>query len=1369
MISLKWSAVATLWLAMALTVAGREPWAEPGLPKTDGLVLWLDAAGQQAAWQARGKSELGSGAAFDVWYDGSGNGLHLRQRLKDAQPRWISASGRAVVRFDGKDDHLALTRVGRKLDAWTVFLVAAPRSNAGFFRAFLSGNEAGKNDYTSGFTIDQSGLSARQFEQLNVEGKGFGGAVNLLRSPLAFGQFHILEVTCQAGKNGVELWVDGQPVGKRPREPGTLALDDLTLGARYYSNSAEPPFVSGFLDGDIAEVLLYDRVPAMDERGAIRAYLAKKHVGLTEAFAATGTGRLRRAVADPPPIQMFVPGFTVKQLPVDLTNINNVLYRSDGKLVALAYDGNIYLLSDTDGDGLEDRAELFWENKGRLQAPIGMALTPLGYKHGNGVFVASKEKVSLLVDTTGNGKADKEIIVAQGWKPGFHAVEALGVALGPDGSVYFGRATANFADAYQRDKQGKAHFDIRKEHGTIQKVAPDFSKHETIATGIRFSVALRFNRLGDLFATDQEGATWLPNGNPLDELLHIQLGRHYGFPPSHPTHLPGLIDEPSVFDYGPQHQSTCGLNFNEPVNGGPVFGPKWWAGDALVCGESRGKIYRTQLAKTSAGYVGQNHVLAALNMLTIDACVSPRGDLVVATHSGPPDWGTGPKGKGTLFKISASDTTLPQPVLAWAAGPREVRVVFDRPLDPAHMKDLAKSVHIEYGPYVSTGDRFEVMRPPYEVVKRQDGTPRQDLAVLSAQVTPDRRTLVLGTAPQLEAVPHALTLPGLGRPALKKAAGQLQHPVIELGYNLGGVLATWQAAQGSAKWQGWLPHLDLGAAQPFTVASADHDTLWQAIRQPGTLTLRTQLDLWNMLRPATQPGATLDYKPKPERVTVTFTSSAPLRRQSARGKATTSTTKNGRHQLRLDVNPKEGELVPVELTMTTGADSVLEVAYTTAEDPRPRALELRRFLVPWATTRPQATEVLTQGMIPELEGGSWVRGRDVFFSDQALCSKCHKVRGQGGNLGPDLANLVHRDYDSVLRDIRTPSAALNPDYIGHSVELKDGRVLTGLVRPGPGETIVIGDSTAKETPVLRAQVASMTPSAISVMPEKLAEALGPDKLRDLLTFLLTEPLQPAPLERTDAPPPRRRAEVQAVRPAGSAPAAGGRKLHIVLAAGPKDHGPDEHDYPLWQRRWVNLLSLADNVKVSQASGWPASAQWQTADVVVFYSANPAWAADKAAVLDAYQQRGGGLVYLHYAVDGRGAVDTLAERIGLAWRGGGSRFRHGPLELTFTDPKHPIARGFDKVRFVDESYWQLAGEPKKIHVLATAVEDGQPRPLLWTYERGKGRVFVNILGHYTWTFDDPLFRILVLRGMAWTAGEPPDRFSDLATVGARIAE
>jgi hypothetical protein len=49
------------------------------------------------------------------------------------------------------------------------------------------------------------------------------------------------------------------------------------------------------------------------------------------------------------------------------------------------------------------------------------------------------------------------------------------------------------------------------------------------------------------------------------------------------------------------------------------------------------------------------------------------------------------------------------------------------------------------------------------------------------------------------------------------------------------------------------------------------------------------------------------------------------------------------------------------------------------------------------------------------------------------------VAGKGSDLGPDLSNLDHRDYDSVLRDIRDPSGVLNPDYIASTARLKDGR------------------------------------------------------------------------------------------------------------------------------------------------------------------------------------------------------------------------------------------------------------------------------------------------------------------------------------------
>ena len=79
---------------------------------------------------------------------------------------------------------------------------------------------------------------------------------------------------------------------------------------------------------------------------------------------------------------------------------------------------------------------------------------------------------------------------------------------------------------------------------------------------------------------------------------------------------------------------------------------------------------------------------------------------------------------------------------------------------------------------------------------------------------------------------------------------------------------------------------------------------------------------------------------------------------------------------------------------------------------------------------------------------------------------------------------------------------------------------------------------------------------------------------------------------------------------------------------------------------------------------------------------------------------------------------------------------------------------------------------KVKVLATTPEEGQERPMVWTTDRGpgQGRSFSTILGHYSWTFDDPLARVLILRGMAWAAGEDNvDRFAPLALEGVRLRD
>jgi putative heme-binding domain-containing protein len=815
---------------------------------------------------------------------------------------------------------------------------------------------------------------------------------------------------------------------------------------------------------------------------------------LSFALPAQASSRVERrlvAVSNPPPVRMLVPGFTVRELPLELNNVNNLVFAPDGRLFALGYDGNVRQLKDTDGDGLEDTTSYFFRNdRNEIPPSIGACWGP------GGIYIASQRRVIRLRDR-GDGTGEIET-VTQGWPPPASAaganLDAVGIAVDQAGHVFFGLGCDAWNQAYRVNPQtGKSEYNRHSERGTILKVSRDWKERSVVCTGMRWPVSLAFNAAGDLFGTDQEGATWLPNGNPFDELLHLQPGRHYGFPPRHPRHLPDVIDEPSAFDYGPQHQSTCGLHFNDQKK---VFGPEWWRGDAFVAGQSRGKIWRTKLVKTAAGYVAQNNLIACLSLLTLDAVPTPQGDLLVACHGGQPDWGTGPQGKGRLFKISYTDAAAAQPVLAYHRDCGSVtRVVFDRAISAKPGVEYTNESSVVMGRYVTAGERFESFRPGYQVVKYQQTMPRFELPTRWAHVLEDRHTFHVWTAGATEAVNFALTLPG-------PIAGAENE--IDLLADLTGVTGFWEPAANSRSQWVWLPHLDLTAARGFTAASAGHRTFFDAIAKRGTLTLRAQLDLWQMLRPAVQPESQLDYEYAPETVTVVFKADSRLEVKSGANSVSGPTG-----DARLTAEPKEHRWLPLEVTLATGRGRPrLDVSWFTAEDPRPRPLPLRRILLPWA--KPYVPSAMVKD-IPEIDGADRNRGKALFFGDQIACYKCHKIGGEGGIIGADLSNLVYRDYASVLKDILEPSAAINPDHLAYNVELTDGGVESGVLLGNEGDEVVLGQSTGKHLRIAKTKIAGMKASTLSVMPEGLMQGLSAEERKDLMTFLLT-------------PPPRKAAE-----------------------------------------------------------------------------------------------------------------------------------------------------------------------------------------------------------------------------------------------------
>ncbi len=1105
-------------------------------------------------------------------------------------------------------------------------------------------------------------------------------------------------------------------------------------------------------------------------------------------------------ITNPPLVQMLVPGFTVHELPVELTNINNLRYRPDGQLYALGYDGDIWLLSDRDGDGLEDTAAKFFENQGRLRGPIGMAVIPPGHAllaevngegthHSRGLIVASKGKVSAILDLDGDDVAEQERIIASGWREIPQNVDAIGVAIHPgDGAIYFGLGVKDYNNAYQVDKDGKSQFDLTTERGTIQRIAPDLSSRQTVCTGVRFTIGLAFDEHQELFATEQEGATWLPNGNPFDELLHIQTSRHYGFPPRHPQHLSNVFDEPSLFDYRPQHQSTCGLAFNLPLNpGGPILGPASWRGDIFVCGESRGKLYRTRLLRDGVGeYIATNQLIGCLSMLTVDCCLSPHGDLIVACHSGGPDWGSGPAGKGKLFRIRYSQPDHAQPIAIWPASPYEVRVEFDQPLDIEATKDLLSKSAISYGKYVAAADRFESIRPGYAVTKLQQATARFALPILSASVTPDRQTVLLSTAQHRAAVSYAISLPGLGRETVPTDTSAIaQIPAIDLAYSLNGVQAHWKSLAGDIpEWSGWLPHLDLELVRAMTQGQRHTAALWERLQVPGVLTLKTQLDPDGLFYPAVQPDSTLDYPAEADRfiskTAFELIGSQPFACGVADDSLNDADRHDNQYERTIDVRLKSSDWLPLVIQMKTG-DGIPAVriswqASFESGGSRSGQVAMHRFLLPWVEAILADDEVLVERSIPELADASWGRGRHVFLGQQAGCSKCHVAHGVGEKIGPDLSNLIHRDYESVVRDIKHPNFSINPDFLTYAVLLNDSRVLTGALR-SEGDQFWISDQLGKVTSFSRSDVEELKPSPLSIMPEGIVEKLPAQQWSDLLAFLLQGPPHMPAAGKAVPPRLRTRAEVDlALQPslAGIASAETEppsdetlKPLNILLVAGKKDHGPGEHDYPAWLRMWSDLMSAGKSVTVSTAMQWPTVEQIEAADTIVFFQRGQ-WDAERTRAIDAHLAAGRGLVYIHWAIEGGSDAPQFAQRIGMASNSKATQYRHGPLDVSFrSGSDHPIARNFEALELIDESYWKLLGDPTKIQTIATVVEAGEVHPMFWTMEPDRGRVFVSIPGHYSWTFDDPLYRTLLLRGIAWSARESVDRFNNLVLLGASM--
>lgn len=135
-------------------------------------------------------------------------------------------------------------------------------------------------------------------------------------------------------------------------------------------------------------------------------------------------------------------------------------------------------------------------------------------------------------------------------------------------------------------------------------------------------------------------------------------------------------------------------------------------------------------------------------------------------------------------------------------------------------------------------------------------------------------------------------------------------------------------------------------------------------------------------------------------------------------------------------------------------------------------------------------------------------GRTLF--NQA-CFACHKLFGEGNEIGPDITGGNRRDLSFLLENIINPGAVIGADYQLTSFTLKDGQILLGMVRGDNENAVRIALPGGTEQLVSKAKIAKREKLELSMMPEGILAPMSKEQVRDLVAYLQS-PMQVAAVE-----------------------------------------------------------------------------------------------------------------------------------------------------------------------------------------------------------------------------------------------------------------
>jgi putative membrane-bound dehydrogenase-like protein len=157
----------------------------------------------------------------------------------------------------------------------------------------------------------------------------------------------------------------------------------------------------------------------------------------------------------------------------------------------------------------------------------------------------------------------------------------------------------------------------------------------------------------------------------------------------------------------------------------------------------------------------------------------------------------------------------------------------------------------------------------------------------------------------------------------------------------------------------------------------------------------------------------------------------------------------------------------------------------------------------WGTVRttrdPQREEIVAQmKQVIRKTPGDATRGIAVYTK---VCGQCHKMYGEGQEVGPDITLNGRASFDQLLSNVFDPSLVIGASYQARLVKTTDGRVLTGLLAEDSPQRVVLKVQGGKQEIIPRDDVEVMKISELSLMPQDVEKTLKPDEIADLFAYI----------------------------------------------------------------------------------------------------------------------------------------------------------------------------------------------------------------------------------------------------------------------------